>query len=76
MADELAELRQEAVERGIAFDGRWGVDRLREALANTDVEHGEAPAPANPKPRPPKPKAVRAGGHINRHDGAGWVLDK
>lgn len=69
MADELEELRAEAIDRGITFDGRWGVERLREALDNADPDQADVPEPA-PKERP---SGVRAGGHVLR-DGR-WVVE-
>lgn len=77
MADrELDELRAEAEELGVNVDGRWGVDRLREEIGKALDDDGEPADAAETEPEQQKAEPVgRAGGYVNRDDGAGWVLE-
>ncbi len=77
MADrELDELRAEAEELGVAVDGRWGVDRLRDEIdaAKADNDDG-AQADDGEVEETPTEDGKRAGGWVNHDDGAGWVLE-
>lgn len=77
MADrELDELRAEAEALGVAVDGRWGVDRLRDeiAAAKADDDDGDQAEAAEVEDAP-EGDGKRAGGWVNRDDGNGWVLE-
>ena len=80
MADrELEELRAEAEELGVAVDGRWGADRLREEIDKAlDAEEASGAVDQADEAETvdePKGDGKRAGGWVNRDDGAGWVLE-
>ncbi len=75
MADrELDELRAEAELLGVGVDRRWGVDRLRDEIAAAKADDGDDQAEAAAVDDAPA-DAKRAGGWVNRDDGAGWVLE-
>jgi hypothetical protein len=91
MASELVGLQREAEALGIKVDGRWGVDRLRAEIdaaaadetdepepeeAPADDEPDEAAADDEPEPETDESTALRAGGHIDRGDGRGWMLEQ
>lgn len=46
MSEELEELRAEAEDLGIDFDGRWGAERLRQAIEEVKGEDTEEPEQA------------------------------
>jgi hypothetical protein len=88
MGDDFAaidDLEARAEHVGLKVDGRWGPDRLRE-----EVEAAEAAA-AVPPAEPGAPieedsditdtdeapdAGYRAGGHIDRGDGKGWMVEE
>lgn len=43
MSEELEELRAEAEDLGIEFDGRWGAERLRQAIEEVKGENTDEP---------------------------------
>ena len=78
MADrELEELRAEAESLGVAVDGRWGADRLRDEIAAAKADDDDDGDQADEAETVDEPKGdgKRAGGWVNRDDGAGWVLE-
>ncbi len=86
--DELDALRAEAAALGVKVDGRWGVDRLKaEVSAAQRSARMVRGAPDVVGPVVPleatlgdleddEPPYMRAGGHINRGDGLGWVVEE
>lgn len=79
ITDELEALRAEAAALGVAVDGRWGEARLCDEIAAV-VNAGAAPADAQENSEGPddvlapmEAPYVRAGGHIDRGDGRGWM---
>jgi hypothetical protein len=87
MSDDFAaidDLEARAERVGLKVDGRWGPDRLRE-----EVEAAEAAAAVPPaEPGAPLDSDItdtepdgsdagyRAGGHIDRGDGKGWMVEE
>lgn len=82
--DELEELRGQAAALGVKVDGRWGVDRLHAEIQAVQ------PAPVDPEQADVDELEVtnvepvfaeglpvhRAGGHVDRGDGRGWVIEE
>lgn len=87
ITDELQALRAEAERLGIVVDGRWGESRIRDEMADRlagvmTVRFGDEPdtedvgdEPDDDEPGEPETSAVRAGGHIDRGDGRGWMVE-
>lgn len=87
VTDELEALRAEAEALGVTVDGRWGEARLREEIAAASSSTGDE---VEPEVEPAdsdsgdveesSPESVdeyiRAGGHIDRGDGKGWMLEE
>lgn len=89
---EVDELRAEAEARGVKVDGRWGVDRLRaeieaaQPVDKPDEGEGQVDEPDEDESAEDgsdedgstedEPNVRRAGGHVDRGDGRGWVLEE
>jgi hypothetical protein len=86
ITDELETLRAEAEALGIAVDGRWGEARLRDEIAaaqpdspSSVASDGDPPAPEGApqaEDGESEPAVLRAGGHVDRGDGRGWMLEE
>lgn len=83
--EELDDLRAEAEELGVKVDRRWGAERLREEIAaarrDDDEPDDDGDLEVNDLDEPDEsdehaPPVLRAGGHIDRGDGRGWVVEQ
>jgi hypothetical protein len=84
ITDELETLRAEAESLGVQVDGRWGEARLRDEIAAAQPDSPSSVSPDPPAGAPPaedgeleaEPAVLRAGGHVDRGDGRGWMPEE